>query len=471
MEDILALTAVEMRQAIGARRLGVREVVAAHVNRAERLNPQINAIVSPAYEQALNAADEADRAAASRGFEMGPLFGLPVAHKDSFHARGFPTTCGCTALRNAVAECDSVVVARQRAAGAITLGKTNMSELGAGSHTFNDLFGATRNPYVPALSSGGSSGGAAAALACGFVALADGTDMGGSLRNPPGWCSVVGLRPTVGRVPMAPAAMAYNALTVAGPMGRTVDDVTLMFGVLAGEDHEDPLSQSAGSSSWLAPPVDPRRVKIAVSPRLGGLPFEPGVLEAFERTVGQLEAMGCAVTVDEPDFRGADSAFEALRALAFATNFGPLRHRHGDMLGESVRWNIDQGLALNGSVLAEAERSRAAVMLRMRRFMARYDFLVAPVSQVPSFPVETDFPREIAGVPMENYIAWMRSCSRLSVTGHPILAMPSGYLAGGIPVGIQIVGRWRAERELLAFGRTFEQAWPIHRTRPACTRP
>ena len=470
MDEICFMDAVDMAAAIRTRQLGVHEVVSAHVERCLRFNPGINAIVSPVFERALSEATAADTAL-SHGAVPGPLFGLPVAHKDSFLTRGIRTTFGSRAFSDNVPVQDSAVVAHQKAAGAICMGKTNMPELGAGSHTFNEVFGITRNPYRSDVSAGGSSGGSAAALAAGLVALADGSDMGGSLRNPASFCNVVGLRPSIGRVPMVPSTFPFNTLTVGGPMARSVSDVALLLDVMARRDAADPLSLPAPAGGFAQiDDIDPRGVRVALSPTLGGLPLEAGVAQALREGVGHLQSMGCIVEEDEPDFTDADFAFETLRALIFATNFGPLRAERGELLKDTLRQNIDQGLALDGKTLAEAERARARMFTRMQTLLTRHEFLVAPVSQVLPFPVAQEFPTSVAGTPMPHYLGWMRSSYRITVTGHPSISMPCSFTADGLPVGIQIVGRYREERALLAFARQFERANPAGRRRPSMTR-
>ncbi|RIX79066.1 amidase [Acidovorax cavernicola] len=466
VSELCFLDAVALATAIRKRQLSVHEVISAHIAQCERTNPRVNAIVTPTYEAALQDAEACDVLLA-HGHEPGPLFGLPVAHKDSFLTQGVRTTFGSAAYADNVPARDSAVVARQKHAGAIGLGKTNMPEFGAGSHTFNAVFGATRNPYRSDVTAGGSSGGAAAALACGMVALADGSDMGGSLRNPASFCNVVGLRPSIGRVPMAPSAYPFNTLTVGGPMGRSVADVALLLDAIAGHDPEDPLSVARPDHGFGLPALqETRGLRIALSPTLGGLPFEAPVRQALREGVAHLEAMGCHVEEDEPDFSDADFAFETLRALAFATNYGPVRELKGDLLKASVRWNIDLGLALDGKAIAEAERARARMFTRMQALLTRHDFLVAPVSQVVPFDLMQEYPQAIDGEPMPHYIGWMRSCCRLTVTGHPAISLPCSFTPDGLPIGIQIVGRFRQERALLAFARQFEAANPAGRRRP-----
>ncbi len=466
MNEIFYWNAVELAQAIRRRTLSVREVMQAHADRIAQVNGKVNALVSLQLEQALQAASEADTRLA-KGEPAGALYGLPVAHKDSFLTKGLRTTFGSRLHQDFIPDQDSAVVARQRAAGAIIVGKTNMPEFGAGSHTFNKVFGATRNPYRLDLSAGGSSGGSAAALASGMVALADGSDMGGSLRNPASFCNVVGLRPSLGRVPMAPGNHPFNMLTTGGPMGRCVADVALLLDVLAGACPADPMALDSAPGAFFPLTLDyPQGRRIALSPTLGGLPFEPAVQTVLQEGVAALQAMGCHVEEQEPDFDGADLAFETFRALAFATNYGQLDKAQRAMVKDTVRWNIDQGLALTGVQVADASRAHGRMFTRMQTLLTEYDFLVAPVSQVAPFPVEQEYPTSISGTAMNDYISWMRSCSRLTVTGHPALSMPCGITPDGRPIGIQIVGRYRQERALLSFAHAFEQALPTGRWRP-----
>ncbi|WP_353738346.1 amidase family protein, partial [Limnobacter sp.] len=396
----------------------------------------------------------------------GALFGLPVLHKDSFMTKGLRTTFGSRAFENHVPTEDSAVVRLQKAAGAITLGKTNLPEFGAGSHTFNAVFGATHNPYKPGYSPGGSSGGSAAALAAGFVPLADGSDMGGSLRNPASFCNVVGIRPSLGRVPMSPTGNAFNALTVGGPMARNVRDLALYMLVLCNADGGDPLSGHHAFSAQLQA-INTKGLRIAYSANLGGLPFEPAVQSVVEQGVRVLTDMGCTVEEAEPQFTGADDAFDVLRALAFATSYAPLRAEKGDLLKKTVRWNIDKGLNQSGADVARAERMHTQMFNRMRLFLQRYDFLVCPVSQVLPFPVDEEYPIEINGQPMDDYVAWMRSASRISLSGHPAMSVPCGFTEDGFPVGLQIVGRYGQEQALMEFALQFETANPVGKVRPA----
>jgi amidase len=433
-------------------------VTAAYLARIERENPRVNAIVTLHGDEAMAAARRADEAQA-RGDELGPLHGLPVAHKDSFLTRGMRTTFGSTIFRDFVPDVDSLAVERQRRAGAIRVGKTNMPEFGAGSQTFNAVFGATRNPYDLTRTCGGSSGGAAVALACGMVALADGTDLGGSLRNPASFCNVVGLRPSAGRVPQWPAEDGWDSLAVAGPMGRTVEDVALMLSVLAGPDARDPISLTEDGAVFRAPlERDFRGTRVAWSPDLGGLPVEPAVRAVLEPQRGAFAELGCDVHDAAPDLSGADDVFQILRGAMFASRYGPLLDQHPGTLKDTIVWNVQLGRGLSATDVGRARLLRTRVFTRMHEFMREHEFLIAPVSQVVPFAVEQPYPTEIAGVKMQNYLDWMRSCSWISVTGHPAISVPCGFTPEGLPVGVQIVGRYRDERGVLELAHAFERA-------------
>ena len=465
MDDLCFLPATELARRLRAKELSAREVMRAHLARIERDNPRLNAIVTLDADGALAAAQRADDALA-RGAEPGPLHGLPVAHKDTVVTRGMRTTFGSPIFADFVPDVDAVIVERQRAAGAIAIGKTNVPEFAAGSQTFNPVFGATRNPYDLQKTCGGSSGGAAVALATGMVALADGTDVGGSLRNPANFCNVVGLRPSLGRVPAWPAENAWNPLSVPGPMGRTVGDVALLLSVLAGPDARAPQSIGGDGAIFREPlDTDVRGTRVAWSPTLGGLPVDRGVrnVVAAQRTV--FEQLGCRVEDDEPNFSDADEIFVVLRGLLFA-GYAPLIEKYGELVKETVRWNAGVGLALTGEQIVAADVARTRLFARTYAFFERYDYLVAPVNQVAPFSVDVPHPTAVDGVQMETYIDWMRSCSRITVTGHPAISVPAGFTPDGLPVGIQIVGRYRDERGLLRVAAAFEAATQIGSRRP-----
>ena len=449
-------SARETARLLRAGEISAREVTAAHLERIEAVNPRVNALVTITAERALDRAAELDRRFAA-GDEPGPLHGLPVAHKDSRLTAGVRTTFGSPIYAGFVPDTDDLVVTRIREAGAVMLGKTNLPEFGAGSHTFNPLFGPTRNPHDLTKSAGGSSGGAAAGLAAGMFALADGTDMGGSLRNPASFCDVVGLRPSPGRVPDAPP---WSALSVSGPMARDVCDVALLLSVLSGDDFSAADGGVAGDgvAGW----------RVAWSPDLGGsVPVDPEVRRALAAVPEIFAGLGCDVSRDCPSFDGADEAFRTLRALEFETSLGADLDAHREQLKPWVVWNIEQGRALTGSRVAGAERLRAGLFDRMNAFFGRYDALLLPVSQVAPFDVSLEFPPAVDGTAMETYIDWMRSCYLVSVTGCPAMSVPAGYTPDGLPVGLQIVTRYRDEAGALRIAAAFERATAGARVRSA----
>ena len=447
-------------------KLSAAELLAAHLEQIERINPQVNAICTLDAEGATAAAARLDAALAG-GVAPGPLAGLPVAVKDLVDVAGLPTTRGSPIYRDAVPCHDDLMVQRMRAAGAVIVGKSNVPEFGAGSHTFNTIFGVTRNPYDLGRSAGGSSGGGAAALTSGMVAVADGSDYGGSIRNPPNFNSVVGLRPTPGRVPKVPAD-PWETLSVLGPMGRTVADAALLLSVIAGPDRRDPTSicEPAAPFAQVAP-HGLKGCRVAYSRDLGMLPVQPAVSEAIERALPLLADLGCIVEQAHPDLSDGAEAFDTIRALRFAADHAATLRDHRDQLKDTVIWNIERGLALTTDQVIRAQQLRAEQFPRMSAFLQRFDVLILPVSQVLPFPVEVDWPRSIDGVPMATYIDWMQSCSLITMTSHPALSLPCGFTREGLPVGAQIVGRYRGEADLLAFAAAWEAALGISSRRPA----
>ncbi|WP_449065031.1 amidase family protein [Planomonospora algeriensis] len=352
------LTAVEMLELLRTRQVSAVELLEAHLRRIEEANPAVNAIVTLAAERARAEAAAADRDLA-RGVWRGPLHGLPVAHKDLTDTAGIRTTYGSPIFAGHVPARDALIVRRMREAGAITVGKTNTPEFGTGSHTVNEIFGATRNPYDLSRSAGGSSGGAAAALACGMVPLADGSDMGGSLRNPASFCNVVGLRPTPGRVPSPSPTAAWFTLGVSGPMARTVADLTLLMSVVAGFDPASPLSVAESGAVFTEPLdlLDLTGLRVAWSPDLGGLPVDAETARVTATAPAVLEGLGARVERVDLDLSGAEEAFRTYRAWYYLLSYGDLPP---ERLGENVRWNVERGREVTGTDLARAERCAAA---------------------------------------------------------------------------------------------------------------
>ncbi|HTT38412.1 MAG TPA: amidase [Burkholderiales bacterium] len=463
-------TAVELARLIRAREVSCEELMRAHIAQIERVNPKVNAIVTFLPEQALAAARAAD-ASLARGDapppQSAPLYGLPVAHKDLAVTKGVRTTFGSPIFRDFVPDIDALVVERLKAGGALTLGKTNTPEFGAGSQTFNAVFGATLNPYDPLRTCGGSSGGAAAALACGMVPIADGSDLGGSLRNPASFCNVAGFRPSIGRVPSWPVFNAWHSLSVVGPMARTVCDLALQLQAIAGPDPRAPLSIAEPGSAFAQPlEREFRGVRLAWSRDLGGVPVDPRVTEVLDAQRHVFEDMGIIVEDAQPDLTDADEVFKTLRAYQFELSYGQLLQTNRAQMKDTVIWNIEAGAKLTGPQLGRAEVKRTQLYHRVREFMQRYTFLAAPVVQVLPFDVREPWVRQINGRQMETYVDWMKSCYFISVTGLPAISVPCGFSSGALPVGLQIVGGPRDDFGVLQLANAFEQRTGFWKQRP-----
>ena len=456
--DICAKSAVELARLIRANELSARDVVGAHLTQIERENPGVNAIVTLVADQAMERARAADDDLA-RGRDMGPLHGLPIAHKDLQPTKGIRTTFGSPIYKDFVPSEDSLIVERLRNAGAIVVGKTNTPEFGAGSQTFNPVFGATLNPYDRTKTCGGSSGGAAVALATGMLPIADGSDMGGSLRNPASFCNVVGLRTSPGRVPIWPSATAWSTLSVDGPMARSVADVALLLSAMAGPDVRSPIALNDPGGLFAAPlERDLKGARIAWWKNLGGVPVDRRVRDAVNAQRSVFESLGCIVDEAEPDFTDFDAVFKIIRALAFVTGVAPRVAGRRDLVKETILREIDRGERLTAVEIAWAETKRTGLYHRMRTFMDRYEFFVLPSTQVPAFDVNQPYVTEIDGVAMETYIDWMKSCYYISVVGNPAISVPCGFTPEGLPVGLQIVGRHRDDWGLLQMAHAFETA-------------
>ncbi|MBM7585378.1 amidase [Bacillus pakistanensis] len=469
--DICFKSARDLAATIKRGELSAYEVVEAHLDQIERVNPKVNAIVSLVKDRALEEARSADKRFAA-GEEVGPLHGLPIAFKDTHATAGIRTTNGSLVLRDNIPEQDELIVERLRKAGAITIGKTNVPEFAAGAHTFNDVFGMTRNPYDLSRTAGGSSGGAAVAVSCGMLPLADGSDMGGSLRFPAAFNNVVGLRTSPGRIPTYPRQAAYSTLSVQGPVARNVADTAFMMSVIAGPDARSPISIEESGTRFLEPlERDLTGLRVAWSPDLGGaVPVDPIVRSVFEQQIKVFEDLGCDVEEASPDFAGAEETFRVLRAWQFEMSYGELVDQYREQIKSSFVWNLEEGRRLSGPDIGRAERLHGALYERMRVFFEQYDVLLLPVSQIPPFDGDLEFPQEIVGNSMETYLDWMRSCYYVSATGHPALSVPGGFTPAGLPLGLQIVGRHRADFEVLQVGYAFEQATGYGKRRPALAK-
>jgi len=457
MTELAFLSARKLARLLVARKVSRVEVMRAFIAQVERENPRVNAIVTFLPEEALKEARRMDR----KGAAVGPLAGLPIAYKDMVETKGIRTTFGSPIYADHVPQRDHAIVERLKAAGAITLGKTNTPEFAAGSQTFNPVFGTTLNPYDTGKTCGGSSGGAAVAVACGMLPFADGSDLGGSLRNPGSFNNVVGFRPTPGRVPYWPAQDVWGTLSVIGPIARSAGDAAFLLSAMAGPDIRSPITITEPGARFARPLArDFRKVRVAWSRDLGGLPVDRRVLEALAPARKVLESLGCVVEDAEPDLAGADEVFATLRANSFAMRYGELLKTERARMKDTVVWNIEKGLALDGPAVGRAIALRSDVFRRMREFMERYEFLCLPTSQVPPFPAGQPFVEAIDGVKLSTYIDWMKSCYHITVTSHPAASVPAGFTRDPkpLPVGLQIVGRFRDDFGVLQLAHAFEQA-------------
>ena len=465
--SVCFMSAVEMAQLIRAKKLSAREALAEHLTQIARVNPKVNAIVTLVPELASAAAAKADELQA-RGEPLGRLHGVPVAHKDLLETRGIRTTFGSPLYKDYVPTEDDIVVERMQRAGTITIGKTNTPEFGSGSQTFNSVFGATHNPYDLTKTCGGSSGGAAVALACGLVPLASGSDTGGSLRNPAAFCNVVGFRPSPGRVPNPKAALAWSTLTTSGCLGRSVADLAFALSTIAGPDSRAPLSIDEPGER-LSRPLDRsfKGTRVAWFKDLGGVPFDPRVRAVVNAHRNTFESLGCIVEQGEPDFAPAEVAFRVLRAWNTATSYGDRYRAHPEAFKDTLAKEIEEGLRLTGGDVARAETSHGQLWRRFQAFLGPYEYFVLPTTQVPPFAIETPYPTELAGVTFDSYIDWMKSCWYISATGNPAASVPAGFTPEGLPVGVQIVGRTKEDFSVLQLAHAFEQATGFGKRRPA----
>ena len=466
-DEICFMRAVDMVDAIRGKKLSAREVMQAHLKQINRLNARVNAIVTLVPEEQLMAQAYAADEALAKGKWLGALHGLPVAVKDLHETNGIRTTFGSPLHKDYVPDFDCRVVQREKDAGAIVMGKTNVPEFGLGSQTFNPVFGPTRNPFDLTKTCGGSTGGGCVALASGMAPLADGSDMGGSLRNPPNFCNVVGIRPSPGRVSNVPTHLGWFTLSVPGPVARNVTDCAFFLSVLAGFDQHSPISidQSGAQFAQTLAGRNFKGVRVAMFKDLG-LPWEPAVKSAVQAQRKVFESLGCIVEEAEPDFTDANECFLAWRHWSTELAFGDLLATHGDQLNDYIHWHVEEGRKLTGMYLSRVEAKRTALYQRLCGFKGEFEFFILPVNQVLPFDVNMHYPTEIAGVKMENYIAWMKSAYYISAAGNPAMSVPCAFSASSLPIGIQIVGRHHDDWGVLQLAYAFEQATNIGNTRP-----
>jgi amidase len=463
--ELCDLSAVDLAARLARKEVSARDVMSAHLAQIERVNPKVNAIVTLVAEQAMANAARADEAIMRRD-PVGVLHGLPVAHKDLVDTAGIRTTMGSPFYRDNVPTQDALIVTRIRAAGAIAVGKTNTPEFGAGSQTFNTVFGATRNPYDVTRTCGGSSGGAAVTLACRMLPIADGSDAGGSLRNPPAFCNVVGLRPSPGRVPNE--STSWSPFAVSGPIARTVADVALFLSAIAGADRRSPLSIDEDPARFRAPLAkDFKGVRVAWWKGLGGIPFEPEIRRVVDGNRKVFEDLGCIVEDAEPDFAGVSEAFPLLRYVGNHARYAPLVRQRAEWVKDTIKFEVAEAERATGADVSRALNRQAQMFDQSRQFFARYAYFILPVTQVEPFDVNTPYPTQIAGTAMTSYIDWMRACWYVSMMSNPAISVPAGFSAGGLPVGLQIVGPHRDEWSVLQLAHAFEQATQHGKRKPA----
>lgn len=463
-DELTSLSATELAARIRRKDVSAREVLEAHLTRIDRVNPTVNAIVTLVPDMARAWAREADERQA-RGDALGVLHGLPIAHKDLVDTAGIRTTKGSLFYTNNVPTNDALIVKRIRAAGAITIGKTNTPEFGAGSNTFNAVFGATRNAFNLQKTVGGSSGGAACALNCNLLPIADGSDTGGSLRNPGAWNNIVGFRPSPGRVPDDDGS--WSPLSTAGPMARSVADVALFLSAIAGPYAPDPTALSDDPASFRAPLAASMKGKrIAWFTSMGGLPFEPEILRVINANRQAFVDMGCIVEDAEPDFSGVDEAFPTLRHLSYHSNYAKLSRDNPTMFKDTVKFEISEAERQTAADVAKASARQAKMYRDVTQFFSRYDAYVCPVTQVEPFDITIEYPTRVAGVAMPTYIDWMRSAWYVTFMQCPAISVPGGFGASGLPAGVQIVGKPRGDWALLQLAHAFEQATGHGKRRP-----
>lgn len=467
--DLTDLSARDLATAVRTRAASVREVLDAHFARIDAVNPALNAIVTQVREQAYEEAAKADElTAVTPAEELPPLHGVPMTHKDTHSTGGIRTTSGSPVFADHVPSHDDLIIARFKLAGVISTGKNNAPEFAAGSHTFNELFGTTNNPWALDRSAGGSSGGAAAAIASRIQPIGDGSDMGGSLRNPAAFCNVAGFRPSAGVLPVAPALNAWAWLSRTGPIARSVDDLVLAMSVLAGSDPRIPLDCPVGTAGFRALAAeDPAGlgarpltgVRIGLSTDFGlGVPVEPEILEVLATQARVFEQLGAVVEEAVPDLSAADEVFDATRAFDMATTLRTVVEKHREMVKPEVIWNVEKGLALTSGQLMDAALARTRLHEAVRTFFGTYDLLLTPTTQVLPFPSIERWPRMVAGVQMETYVDWMRSATLISATGCPAVSVPGGFSRGGLPVGLQLVAAHGHDVELLRTARAYDHA-------------
>ena len=462
--EIVMLDGCALANAIHSNQVSCVEVMTAYLDHIEDINPHVNAIVALQDGASLLAQARVSDEQLARGEPIGWLHGFPFAVKDLVPVKGLCMTMGSPILKDFIPAADSVMAERVRRAGAIFIGKTNTPEFGLGSNTYNPVYGITRNAYDQSRSAGGSSGGAAVALALRMLPVADGSDYGGSLRNPAGWNNVFGFRTSYGRIPQDGRDAWLPSMGVLGPMARNVRDLAMLLSVQAGYDDRVPLSMTGDASLFRADlERDFKGVRIAWLRDFNGeVPYEPGVLELCERALKTFEAIGCVVEVAQPDY-SIEAVWQAWLRLRAWQNGGALLAYYNDpskraMMKPEAIFEVESGLKLSAFDITAASAVRTEWYLAVRRFFTKYDFLIAPTAQLFPFDANLDWPKEIGGRKMQTYHEWMKGVLPITMAGCPALAAPAGFNVEGLPIGIQIVARNHDERSCLELAHAYEIA-------------
>jgi Asp-tRNA(Asn)/Glu-tRNA(Gln) amidotransferase A subunit family amidase len=457
MTELCDFEAVELRRRIGAKEISPRELLDSCIARIEAVDPALNAVVATCLDRARDEARAAE-AAVMDGAPLGPLHGLPIGIKDLNATGGLRTTYGSLLYRDNVPARDERVVAAVRAAGAIGLGKTNTPEFGAGANTTNKVYGATGNPFEPTLTCGGSSGGSAVALATGMVPLATGSDFGGSLRIPAGFCGVVGFRPTPGTVPNEIRPVGQSPLSVQGPMGRSVADAALLLSAMVADDARDPFSRPPDPALSRAPePLDLSTLRVALSEDLGCAPVDNGIRAVFRARMAKLAPVFAACETRDPDLGRAHEVFEILRGVNFIAAHKERLERHRDLLGPNVVDNTERALGYSAADVAWAHVEQTKLYRRFLALFDEVDLLICPACSVSPFPHAQRYVAEINGQRMDTYMRWLAITYALTLTTSPVAVLPCGRDGRGLPFGIQIVGRVRSDAVLLGIARSLER--------------
>ncbi len=462
MSELMRLSAREAVRLLRAREITPLELIDAALQRIEAVEPQVNALPTLCVERAREQAGRIHAAGAPEDAGPGWLAGLPIAVKDLLEVAGVRTTYGSPIYADHVPARSAITVEILEANGAVPIAKSNTPEFGAGANTFNEVFGKTLNPWNTALTCGGSSGGSAVALATGEVWLATGSDLGGSLRTPASFCSVVGVRPSPGRVARGPAGMPFATMSVEGPMGRDVRDTALMLDAMVGAHAEDPISLETPTTSFQAAVAAPRApARVGFSPDLGIVPVDPEVVDICRAAAARFAEIGAQVEDACPDFGDAGDIFQVLRAAKFVAEKRPLLDTHREKLKPDVIWNIERGLGLTADEIGRAELARGALYHRVAAFFDDYDLLTCPTVIVPPFDVNTRYIEEVEGHKFDNYVDWLLITSAVTLTSCAAISVPCGFTASGRPVGLQLVAQPRGEAALLGAAALFEDMMGI----------